>query len=232
AVSGLARRHASTLYTCLLAAYQMFLHRITGQDEIAVGSPMPGRSLAQWDRVVGDFVNPVVIKTIFSAEKRVAQVLRETRNSALKAVRYQDYPYQCVVEDLRASRGGAEISLFQTMFVFQHARHGAGLRGLWSEQGAGEGIAWGGAALSAYPAGRSGGESLPLVLEAIELEQGLRCDFRFDPALFDRATVERLAGCWLRLLESLAADDGQRVAELDLLDQAQRHQLLHDFNAT
>ncbi|UJB20528.1 MULTISPECIES: non-ribosomal peptide synthetase [Lysobacter] len=232
AVSGLARRHASTLYTCLLAAYQMFLHRITGQDEIAVGSPMPGRSLAQWDRVVGDFVNPVVIKASFTAEKRVAQVLRETRNSALKAVRYQDYPYQCVVEDLRARRGGAEISLFQTMFVFQHARHGAGLRGLWSEQGADEGIAWGGAALSAYPVGRSGGESLPLVLEAIELEQGLRCDFRFDPALFDRATVERLAGCWLRLLESLTADDCQRVAELDLLDQAQRHQLLHDFNAT
>ncbi|WP_369981515.1 non-ribosomal peptide synthase/polyketide synthase [Xanthomonas bundabergensis] len=229
----LGRRHAGTLYTTLLAAYKILLHRHTGQDDISVGSPMPGRSRSEWDGVVGDFVNPVVLRTSFEDDASVADVLRMVRNTALRGMKNQDYPFALLVEDLHPLRVAGQHPFYQTMFVFQNARHGGGLRSLWDGTTAGGHVAWGGVALASYPAYRSGAnDAIPLLLETIELEEGVRCAFKFDQALFERQTIERLGLSWLTLLHGLVADDTQLVARLPLLPEAERELVLHGFNAT
>jgi amino acid adenylation domain-containing protein len=229
----LAQRHAATLYTTLLAAYQILLHRVTGQDDIAVGSPMPGRTRAEWDGVVGDFVNPIVLRTRFEAGARVADVMRGVSNGALRGMTHQDYPFARLVEDFHLARDAGQHPFYQTMFVFQNARQSAGLRALWNASDADASVAWGGFDLAPYPAGQSGNaDAIRLQLEAIELEDGIRCDFKFDRAVFDRATIERLASHWRVLLEGLVEDDAREIAQLPLLSPAERAQVLVDFNRT
>nr|WP_284691299.1 amino acid adenylation domain-containing protein [Lysobacter solisilvae] len=229
----LARRHSGTLFTTLLAAYQMLLHRHAGQDDICVGAPMPGRSRAEWDRVVGDFVNPIVLRTQFDAGLRVADVLRSVRGTALRGMSNQDYPFSRLVEELSWDRASCQHAFFQTMFVFQNARQGGGLPALWNDGDATCRVRWGGIELTPYAACRSGGdEGMGLMLETIELEGGIRCAFKFDTALYDRATIDRLAGHWLMLVEGMVADDTQLVSHLPLLSHDERTQLLLGFNDT
>ncbi|MEB1529286.1 non-ribosomal peptide synthase/polyketide synthase, partial [Xanthomonas sp. WHRI 7945] len=229
----LGRRHAGTLYTTLLAAYTILLHRYCGQDDISIGSPMPGRSRSEWDGVVGDFVNPIVLRSSLPQDASVADALRTVRNTALRGMKNQDYPFALLVEDLHPLRIAGQHSFYQTMFVFQNARHGGGLRSLWGGMEAGGPVAWGGVGLASYPACRSGAnDAIPLLLETIELEEGIRCAFKFDQALFEQQTVERLSRAWLTLLQGLVADDAQLVARLPLLPEAERELVLHGFNAT
>jgi amino acid adenylation domain-containing protein len=229
----LTMRHAGTLYTTLLSSYQILLHRHTGQHDIAIGSPMPGRTRPAWDRVIGDFVNPIVLRARLDGEMRTADVLRDARRVALRGMANQDYPFDLLVRDFHAARDTGQHPFYQTMFVFQHARRGAGLRALWDDAQPGRRTAWGGLELTPYPAWQSGGnDAIRLLLEAIELEDGIRCAFRFDGAVFDRPTIERLAGHWHNLLEGMVADDAQAIARLPLLSAQERRLLLEQFNDT
>ncbi|WP_160963386.1 condensation domain-containing protein, partial [Xanthomonas sp. LMG 8992] len=229
----LGRRHGSTLYTTLLAAYMILLHRHSGQDDISVGSPMPGRTRSEWDAVVGDFVNPVVLRTVFQNAASLADVLHTVRTTALRGMKNQEYPFTSLVEELQPARMTGQHPFYQTMFVFQNARHGGGLRRLWDGTHGRELVAWGGVGLSAYPACRSGAHhGIPLLLEVIELEQGIRCAFKFDHGVFDQQTVARLGNAWLMLLQGMVADDAQAVSRLPLLSADEREQVLHTFNAT
>ena len=228
-----AREQSGTLFTILLGAYHILLHRYTGQNEIVVGCAMPGRARPEWDRVVGDFVNPIAIRGKFDGRQTVAAALRALRNTAFRGMANQDYPFSKVVEGCHSSRQSAEHPLFQTMFVFQKVRHGTDLRALWSVTGCRTPIKWGGVELMPFPAHHGGGNSaIGLILEVLELEQGVRCDFRFDCDLFDSETIERFAGYFTRLLSAMVKDESQRINQLPLLSTAQRHQLLVEFNAS
>jgi hypothetical protein len=188
----LARSSAGTLYTTLLAGWQLLLHCYSGQDDIIAGTPMPARGAGRFDAVAGDFVNPVAVRTRFDSSQSVTQLLRSVRNRALKAMANQDYPFAQLVKLLAPQQDRREHPVFQTMVVFQKARHGAGLLGLWrGDAGAGR---WGGVDVGAYPVHQSGAEGvLALALEAIEMDSGVRCELRYDPDQYDAATVERLA---------------------------------------
>ena len=229
----LSSRQAGTLFTTLLAAYQILLHRYTGQDEIVVGSPMSGRTNSDWDRVVGDFVNPIALLAQFDGDPTVSEILRRVRNTALRGMENQDYPFANLVEQFHSSRTAAVHPLFQTMFVFQKVRCRTNLRALWDVGACTRRIQWGGVELTSFPAHQSGGNSaIGLVLEAIEVESGVRCDFKFDTGLFNLDTIKRLAGSFERVLAAMVVDDAQRIGHLSLLSATERHQVLVEFNAT
>lgn len=226
-----AKSHASSLFVCLLAAYQILLHRYTGQDEIIVGCPMPGRGDGAWDDVVGDFVNVVALRARFDASPTVAAALRSARNTAMRGMANQDYPFTSLVERLRLSRGD-DHPAFQTMFAFQKARHDGGLSALWSGADV-PGLRWGQLGLTAYSIPQSFGiDGMCLVLQALELEGGLGFDFGFDAGRFDAAAIERLATSFRVLLESMVEDDQQSIDRLPLLRHEDRQQLLTGFNDT
>ena len=229
----LAHRQAGTLFTTLLAAYQILLHRYTGQGEIVVGSPMPGRRKPEWDRIVGDFVNPIALRAQFGGNPSVAEVLRNVRNTALRGMANQDYPFAKLVERFHSSREIGEHPFFQTMFVFQKARSGTDLRALWNNDECTEPIRWGGVELTSFPAHQSGGDSaISIVLEVMEVDDGVRCGFKFDADLFDPGTMARFAGYFVTLLGGMAEDEAQPVSRLPLLSTSQRRQLLVEFNDT
>ena len=127
AVTEHARRSAATPFTVLLAALLVVLHRRTGADDLAVGSPVTGRDRAELDGVVGDFGNTVVLRTSVADDPGFAALLARAREVVISALTHQDLPFDTVVERMapRAGRARAD-ALFRVMFLTYDDGFGGG----------------------------------------------------------------------------------------------------------
>ena len=213
----LSQRERVTPYMLLLAAFQVLLSRYSGQDDIAVGSPIAGRTRREFEGLIGFFVNTLVLRTDLSGNPRFRDLLARVRESALDAYAHQDVPFEKLVEELKPERDASRNPLIQVMFVLQNAP-GGGL--------ALPGLEMTGQALDTATA------KFDLMLTLSEGPSGLRGTLEYATDLFEAATIERMAGHFLRLLEGIAADPECRIGELPLLTAPERHQLLVEWNDT
>ena len=217
ALRGMGRREGATLFMVLLAAFQALLARYSGQEDIAVGSPIAGRNQAETEDLIGFFVNTLVLRTDLSGDPTFKELLRRVREVALGAYAHQDVPFERLVEELQPERDMSRTPLFQVMFALRNVpQRSQELPGLVSE--------------TLYGAGERAMFDLTLFMG--EGPEGLGATFEYNTDLFDPATIERMAEHLRTLLESIAADPGQRVSELELLTEAERHLLLMEWNDT
>jgi non-ribosomal peptide synthetase component F len=223
----------ATLYNSLVVALQILLHRYTGQDRVVIGAAVPGRSLAAWKSVIGDFANVLPIRADFDEQPTARTMLRNCQRALLSALRNQDYPFPRLVEELGVAYGD-ENPIYQVSFVFQKPRRAGMLARLWNEHNSGEDVPrWGELTLQPFPIEQRVGQDsrVALTVHAVEIDDDARCDFVYDVDVFDAATVERMADHFVALLEGIAADADRTVQERELLSVAERRQLLVDFNA-
>ncbi len=217
ALKALARQHNATLYMVLLAAFQVLLMRYSGQEDIAVGTPVAGRNRPELEGLIGFFVNTLVMRGDLSGNPRFIDLLARTRQHALDAYAHQDLPFEKLVEALRPERDMSRNPLFQVMFVLQNTPEAElHLPGLDCER------------LSLH----NGTAKFDLSLSLTETRDGLAGILEYSSDLFDAARIERLAGHFGRLLEGIVAAPGQRIGQLPLLTEAERHQLLVEWNDT
>ena len=208
ALRGLSREEGVTLFMTLLAAFHGLLHRYTGQDDIAVGTPLAGRNRAEIEGVM---------RTDASGDPVFRELLKQVRKAALDAYPHQHFPFEKLVEELQPERDPGRNPLFQVMFALQNVPHSTlDLPGL--ELGRME-IA-------------DTRTMFDLDVCLWENEEGLKGEFVYNANLFDRATIERMAGHYQRILEGIVADPEQRLSEAPLLTEAERHQMLVEWNDT
>ncbi|WP_333987780.1 amino acid adenylation domain-containing protein [Burkholderia orbicola] len=227
----LAHQQSATLFITMLTAYQIFLHRHTGQDDVVVGIPMPGRTGVEWDGVVGDFVNPIALRTRFRREATVASVMRDVRSEALRGMARQQFPFSLLVEDLVPARDSKEHPIFQTMFAFQNAREGSELLTLLAKaQDAGP-TQWAGMSVTPCAVPYSGRLSdVPLIVEAIEAGEQIHCCFKYDPDRLDATSIARMAARFETVLASMVASPSTRVGSLEILPQSEYQLLIDQFS--
>ncbi|HLF28782.1 MAG TPA: amino acid adenylation domain-containing protein [Anaerolineae bacterium] len=221
-----------TLYTTLLAAFQVLLHRYTGQDDIVVGSPMAGRSRAGFADVGGYFVNPVALRADLAGDPTFAGFLAQVRRSVLDALRHQDFPFATLVERLHPERDSSRSPIFQVMFTFQqpHRFDAEGLAALALGIDGGP-LAVNG--LSFKPVALEGRVSqFDLTLTAAQVNGELAVTLKYNTDLFDSTTMKRWLGHWQTLLESSLSASDRPVSTLNLLTETERRQLLVDWNDT
>ncbi|MFL5383165.1 MAG: non-ribosomal peptide synthetase, partial [Longimicrobiaceae bacterium] len=231
-LKALGARHGTTLYMTLLAGWAAVLSRLSGEDEVVVGTPSANRGRAEIEGLIGFFVNMLPVRVELSDAPTVAELLARVRERALGAQQHQDIPFEQVVERVQPARSLAHAPLFQAMFTWQNASGGGGgLPGL--------GLAPMG---PAEPPDRSGAGPVapapaPQATAHVDLsltlwEQGGRIagSVTYATALFERATVERCVGYLGRVLEELAAGDAKPVDRLDLLSAAERRRVVVEFN--
>jgi natural product biosynthesis luciferase-like monooxygenase protein len=225
------RAQGATLYSVLLAAFQVLLYRYTGQEEIIVGSPAAGRVSAQFSGVVGYFVNPVVLRADLSGRPTFEEFLARVRTTVLAALEHQDYPFTLLVEKLQLARDPSRSPVFQAMFIWQKSH-------LPADEAPSSNAA--GSDRHARPAGL-GLEPLPLAQQVAQFDLTLTvsesrgavtASLEYSTDLFEAATIERMAGHYQTLLRGIAARPAQRVSDLPLLTEGERRQLLTDWNAT
>jgi amino acid adenylation domain-containing protein len=220
----LSQRHGTTLFMTLLAGWAAVLARLSGQDDVVIGTPSANRGRSEIEGLIGFFVNTLPVRVDLSGAPSVAEALGRVKARALEAQQNQDIPFEQVVELVQPARSLAHTPLFQVMFAWQNALEGSPeLPGL---------------ALDALDPAGSGG-SPPQVSAKFDLTLTLREDdgriegvVEYATALFERETVERYAGYLRRVLEEMVADDVKPLEGLDLLSAAERRTVVEEWNET
>ena len=116
ALRALSQREGVTMFMTLLAVFKTFLHRLTGQDDIVVGSPIAGRNRAETENLIGFFVNTLVLRTDLSGSPAFRKLLRRVRETALGAYTNQDVPFEHLLEAVQPERNMSRTPLFQVFF--------------------------------------------------------------------------------------------------------------------
>ena len=121
AAQALARAEQTTLFTVLLGAYQAFLHRLSGQAQVVVGSPVAGRTRPEFENLIGYFLNTLPFRADASGDPSFRTFLAQVRESVNGVLKHQDYPLALLVERLKPPRSAARTPLFQSLFVLNRA---------------------------------------------------------------------------------------------------------------
>jgi len=219
----LAASRGATLYMVLLAAFQVMLHRYTGQDDILVGSPISARGRAEFGGIVGCFFNAVVLRADFRFDPTFEQFLDQTRAKVLGALDHQDYPSHLLVERLQPVRDPSRPPLFQCTFILQKPQKQS-LAPITFGEGRSP-AAGAGLTLDIIPIERKQAR-MELELEMIEADRTIRAWLHHNAELFDAAFIARMAAHYQVLLEGIVADPGQRLSNLPLLTEAEVSYLL------
>ncbi len=220
AVRTVARAHGTTPFTVLLAAFQVFLHRCSGQEEVIVGSPTSGRSRPESAGVAGYFVNPVPLRARLDGRQAFAGLLATVKRTVLDALSHADYPLPLLIERLKVARDPSRPQLFQALFVFQKPPQDA------AEGAAGD--AWGGLGVEEFPLGQMEGQ-FELTLELFEDRGG---SLKYNRLLFSAATAERFAHGFRTLLDAIVANPAGRIADFPLMTADERRQVVAGWNDT
>jgi amino acid adenylation domain-containing protein/non-ribosomal peptide synthase protein (TIGR01720 family) len=217
AVAELSRREGVTPFMTLLAAFDALLYRVTGQNDLLVGTPIANRTEAETEKLIGFFINSLVLRAELADDLPFSDLLHRVRETCLGAYAHQDMPFERLVQELEPERDLSRSPLFQVVFTFQNAPIGStALEGLSVER-----------------MGAVGGSAkFDLLLTMTEGQEGLLASFEYNTDLFDASTIERLARHFRALLEGAVRAPGETLAALPLISLEERQTLLVDWNRT
>ena len=211
------RQENATLFMVLLAAFKAMLARYTGLEDISVGSPVAGRSWVETENLIGIFINILVLRSDLTGNPTFRQLLGRVRETCRGAYSHQDFPFAKLIEALHPQRDLGTTPLFQVMFNLENLPESRSeIPGLRVEEFELE------RPVSDYE----------LTLEVIPVGGSLKCCFIYNANIFDRGTVERMAGHYRTLLEGVLAEPDCKVATLPLLTSAESHQIQVEWNRT
>lgn len=197
----LAGKHHASLFMVLLSAYQALLHRFTGQDDIRVGVPVAGRRHPASERLIGCFVNTLVMRAGMGDGMRFSELLAEAKDTVIAALSHQELPFEQLVDALGIERSGAHNPLFQAKFNYMAAPRGfESVDGLSAETRIVD----------------LAGSHFDLALDVFDGGETITTTFNFATDLFDVQTVERLAQAFVTLLHGIADEPDQPISDLDI----------------
>jgi amino acid adenylation domain-containing protein len=215
----LSVRHGTTLYMTLLAGWAVLLGRLSGQQDVVIGTPVANRGRVEIESLIGFFVNTLVLRVDVSGRPTVGEVLERVKRQAIEAQQHQDIPFEQVVELVQPVRSLAHSPLFQVMFAWQDVAEGTSeLPGL--EVGP----------LQFLPNLAS---EFDLTVSLQESGGCIEGGVEYATALFEAKTVERYVGYFTRLLEGMVAGgESKAVDDIAILGKEERRQVVYDWNRT
>lgn len=206
ALDALARREGVTLHAVMLAGFMLLLSRYSGQNDVMVGTPLANRHRPELENLIGFFVNTLPLRRRLDPRHRVAEFVRQVAATTLQAQQHQTLSLEALVDDLALPRDFSRHPLFQVMFALE-SEGGAQARPDWLSV----------VDLSAYE--RTAKFDLTLTLTP-QGEQ-MRARFNFASALFSKASMDRLAGYYLAVLQQMAHHDDWPLENIRLQPQSQ-----------
>ncbi|KAF9342577.1 hypothetical protein BGX26_007250, partial [Mortierella sp. AD094] len=214
ALKNLSQRHGVTLFMVVMAAWSAVLSRLSGQDDILIGTPSANRNHADIEQLIGFFVNTLVIRVDMSGNPTISELIKHVREQAIAAQTHQDLPFEKVVEIVQPHRHMDHTPLFQVMFAWQN-----------NEQGS---LTLPGLDISHLDIGYEAAK-FDLDLQLQEAGDEIVGVLNYSIALFEQSTMERYIGYLVMMLEAMTVDDSQQVSKVDILSSAET-ELIHDRN--
>ena len=213
----LSQGEGVTLFMTLLAAFKLLLHRYSNQNDILVGTPIANRNQTEIEGLIGFFVNTLVIRTKFNHNSSFSDLLQQVKETTLGAYTHQDLPFEQLVEELKPERHLNRNPLFDVMFALQNATESQ--------------LTLPGLTLSSIKQEHKTAK-FDLNLNLFESASGLEGTIEYSTDLFEPTTITRMLGHFQVLLETIVANPQQKLWELSFLTEAERQQLLVEWNDT
>ncbi|MBM3109575.1 non-ribosomal peptide synthetase [Pseudomonas arcuscaelestis] len=213
-----ARQHNVTLFMLLLTAFNVLLHRYSGQPTIRIGSPIANRNRAEVEGLIGCFVNTQVLSAHVDGQLSVGNLLDQVKARVLGAQAHQDLPFEQLVEALKLERDASRTALFQVMY--NHQPHVADVGDYSLASG-----------LVLEPVQWQGRTTLfELTLDTYEQAGELRAALTYASDLFEASTIDRLASHWQVILQAMVQNPQQRIGELPMWVGDERQAIVQQWN--
>jgi len=210
-----ARVRGTTVFVLLLAAYGIALSRITGQHDLVIGFPVAGRNHWQTENIIGFFVNTLPIRVRPAPGLTLENYLLQVQQACAGALAHQDAPFARIVQELAPERVPSRQPIVQTNLVMQNVPSRR--------------FEIGAAVLEQIHADTTHAQTdLSLVIEASP--EGMSAQFEYLSELFEEASIERMAACFIRSLESLLAGSDVPLGAIDPLHSHEHVKLLTQWS--
>jgi amino acid adenylation domain-containing protein len=211
----LARETDATLFMVLLAAFDLLVHRLSGRDDVVVGSPIAGRMRGEVEGLIGFFVNTMALRTDLSGDPTFRALVGRVRETTLEAYAHQDLPFERVVQAVQPDRALSHNPLFQVAFALQNVpMEPVRLPGLTLR-------------LEEVDSGTS---KFDLFLEMEEQGERLRGRLEYATDLWEPDTADRMIRLFLHLLDGVAADPDRPASRAELADAGERRRLVERWS--
>ncbi|MGB7923762.1 MAG: aminotransferase class III-fold pyridoxal phosphate-dependent enzyme, partial [Pyrinomonadaceae bacterium] len=212
-----SQQHNCTLFMTLLAAYLILLHRLTGQNDLVIGSAVGGRaSLKGSERLIGYCSHLVAVRSIVEGHPLFAEYVTSIQRTFLEAYDHQDYPFARLINALNIPRDPSVSPVVAATFNLDRPVAPPVMAGLEIE----------------LVSPRIDSSKFDLSLNVTEISKALLVEFDYSKDLFEETTIDRMLVHFEQLLQSIVADADQPVSDIRLLTPAQEQQLVRDWNQT
>jgi surfactin family lipopeptide synthetase A len=211
----LSRQQGVTLFMTLLAALDTLLYRYSGQEDILVGSITAGRNHPGTEKLLGFFLNTIILRTDLSGNPTFRELLDRVRTTAVGALSNDKVPLAQILKELHPDRALGGSPLFRVLLSLEPSR---------AEVDSG----WDLTAIDVET--RTSKFDLCLVLD--DRSEGLSGRIIYSTDLFDAVTISNFVECWRTLLQSVVADPEASISSISILPERERHKLLVEFNQT
>ncbi len=223
-LNALAQSEGATIFMIILAVLNLFLSKVSGQEDILVGIPIAGRRHPDLEKIIGMFVNTLALRNYPSGEKTFASFLSEVREMTLKAFENQDYQFEDLVEKIVMQRDLSRNPLFDVMFTFQNMLELSAPADVPEEE-------MGGVKIKPYDL-KNRTSKFDLMLNAVEGGGKLFFLVEYCTKLFREETISGFIRYFKQAVSSVLKKPGTRISEIEIISEEERNQLLYEFNNT
>jgi amino acid adenylation domain-containing protein len=223
ALNHLAKEHNATLYMVLLASFNILLTKLSGQEDIIIGSPIAGRRHADLHFTMGMFVNTLVTRNYPIGTKTFRDFLDDVRDRTLAGFGNQDYPFETLVEQIAVNRDISRNPLFDVMFILQN---------MTVQSGTIPEVDIPGLSLKPFKSKLDPVVKFDMTLSAIETGDSLALIVDYSTCLFKKETIQRFISYFNRITGDILQNAGKKISDIEILLPTEKDRLLFEFNRT
>ena len=221
----LGKEQGVTLYSTLLSAFQILIHRYSRQEDLLVGTPMAGRMNEDYDKVIGYFVNLLPTRANFEEDPSFSSFVSRMHKQIQQSMRHQSYPFPLLANQFDPSNDRQRHPLFQCVFGLQDAHQLKEALHLYSPISTGRSVNLGNLQLDHFPLSQQEGQ-FDLNLDMMTVDGALYGAFKYRTDLFKPETLVNLERHFINLLQDIVQNPHEEVSKLALITQDERAHIL------
>ena len=206
-----------TLNMVFQSVFFIFLSRLTGQEDIVVGTLIAGRRYAEFQHIIGAFVNTLAIRNYPRADKTFTTFLKDVRKKMLEIFENQDYQFENLVEKVVKDRDTSRNPLFDVIFIFQNLEFPQ--------------LTVPGLKLKPYTH-EDKSAKFDLRLDCFEQKDGMILRFEYCTKLFKEETIRRFIDYFKNVVCLITGNPGIKISDINILSEEEKKQMVYQFNDT
>ncbi|MCP5051108.1 MAG: AMP-binding protein, partial [bacterium] len=218
ALATLSLKTDTTLYMILLAACNILFSKLSGQEDIIIGSPIAARKHADLQDIIGIFINTLCMRNYPAGEKKNIEFLKEVKERTLNAYDNQDYSFEDLVDNVSVKRDTGRNPVFDILFNFLNQLN-------YDVKPDDEEID------RITDAGKARANH-DITFRGVEVDGAIHLTVVYCTALYKSETIKRFITYFKRILDEMIEKPGQRLSSIDYISTAEKDQILIDFNRT